>query len=52
MSDPKPDSSPDSTEPDGTPVENPSGSTTPDGTGPGEALEINPDVPLINPAGD
>jgi hypothetical protein len=52
MSDPRPESPPDTTEPDGAPVENPSGSDFSERTGPGEALEINPDLPLIDPAGE
>jgi hypothetical protein len=52
MSDPKPDSPPETADPDGAPVENPSGLTTDDATGPGEPLEINPDLPLIDPAGE
>jgi hypothetical protein len=52
MSDPRPESPSDPSAPDGAPAENPSGAAFSDMTGPGEALEINPDVPLINPAGD
>ena len=56
MSDPNPGSPPgsppDTTEPNGTPVENPSGSAAVDNSGGIEANEINPDVPLIDPTGD
>ena len=45
MSDPKPDGPPEPNDPDGTPVENPSGLKE----GGIAANQINPDVPWINP---
>ncbi len=47
MSDPKPDT----TDPDGTPVENPSGSAPVDNAGGIEANEVDPDLSLIDPTG-
>lgn len=47
MSDPKPDT----TDPDGTPVENPSGSAAVDNAGGIEANEVDPDLSLIDPTG-
>ena len=47
MSDPKPDT----TDPDGAPAENPSGSAAVDNSGGIEANEVNPDLPLIDPTG-
>jgi hypothetical protein len=49
MSDPKPDDFPDTTEPDGTPVENPSGAA--DNTGGIEANRADPELELIDPSG-
>jgi hypothetical protein len=49
MSDPKPDSPPDSTQPDGSPVENPSGAA--DNSGGIAANEVDPDLRLIDPTG-
>jgi len=51
MSDPKPDSPPDTTAPDGSPVENPSGSAAVDNSGGIEANEVDPDLELIDPTG-
>ncbi len=47
MSDPKPDT----TDPDGAPVENPSGSAGVDNAGGIEANEVNPDLLLVDPTG-
>lgn len=52
MSDPTPDGPPDTTDPNGAPVENPSGHAAADNSGGIEANEINPDLPLIDPTGD
>ena len=51
MSDPSPHTPPDSTEPDGSPIENPSGSVPVDNFDGITANEINPDLPLIDPTG-
>lgn len=51
MSDPTPDSPPDTTEPDDGPAEHPSGSAAVDNSGGIAANEVNPDLPLIDPTG-
>lgn len=50
MSDPTPDSTPDTEQPDGQPVENPSGAAVDNSDGI-RANEINPDLELIDPTG-
>ena len=52
MSDPQPDSPPDTTDPGGAPAENPSGAAAVDNRGGIAADEVDPDLAVIDPVGE